>query len=199
MRIGILIPTIKGREELCRRATYSVRWQTWNGPISPIVIDNTGRSPAEGFERCLREAVNCQYVMPLADDDWLAPHAVQTLADLLRDGADFASGRTLITGNGSDQIIGEPLSEQRFIDQGFVFGGAHMWDKRLTDHIGGFNPEYPNAADYDLYWRIAASKPHVAFTNEILYFHTDHPAKDGHVNGAAAAEQCARIREANLR
>ena len=40
MRIGILIPTIKGREEYLRRATYSVRWQTWNGRISKILIDN---------------------------------------------------------------------------------------------------------------------------------------------------------------
>lgn len=196
MRVSVLTPTIRGREGLLRRASFSVRWQTWNLAIEHVIVEGDGLSPAQAFQQCLVRARG-DLVMPLADDDWLAPHALETLTRLLRDGTDFASGRTLVTGNGSDTIVGELLSSERFAAQGFVFGGAHMWHRSLTDTHGGFDPDYPNAADYDLYWRLSkVCKP--AFTSEILYVHTDHPAKDSAVNQKAAEKQYTAIRKHHL-
>jgi hypothetical protein len=203
MRVTVLTPTVTGREELLRRAQYSVRWQTWNGPLDHVTVLDAP-SPAEGFQRCLDQARG-ELIIPLSDDDWLAPHAIDTLASLIMDGGvDFASGRTLIQ-NGHDKndiyepptVVGEPLSLKRLEQQGFVFGGAHLTRRDLVQHLGGFNTDYPNAADYDLYWKIAEAQPKVGFTPEILYFYTDHPDTDANTNSDLIAEQCVRIRKAH--
>jgi hypothetical protein len=108
-------------------------------------------------------------VIPVSDDDWLAPSAVEMLAQVLDEGKDLAFGKTLITSPGNDRIRD--------------VGGAVMWRRTLTDRLGGFNPRYRFAADTELTGRFLADpQTRVGYHQEVLYFLTEHAEHGSYVH-----------------
>ncbi len=194
MTVSIILAT-KDRRDFLPTAIASVMAQTdpdWqlvvldNGesvadliPDDPRILyrHSPATGPADAYAQALALASG-EYVMPLADDDWLAPETVAVvkvgldehwwgyaLTDYTRDGRSLAC-----LGN-------VPWDLDRLRHEGYYLGGAVFWRKELTDRLGGFNPAYDHAADWELYLRFGEhAKP--AFVRELVYRYTDWEGTD---------------------
>lgn len=165
--ISVLTPTITGREWFLDRCSASVDAQTYTS-VQHVVINGAGLSASEAFQKALRESEG-EYLIPVSDDDWIAPHACEKLAEVLDQGHDVAFGKTLITSPGNDRIR--------------EIGGAVMWRRSLTDRLGGFDPHYRFAADTELTGRFLADPDtKVGYYPEVLYFLTEHAEHGSYVH-----------------
>lgn len=151
------------------------------------------RGPAADFQSALDLAA-APAVTPLSDDDRLPRHALKTALAALGD-AEWLVGRTvLVTPQGEPVAFRggtwDHLEETR---RGrYMLGGAVYWYKTLTDRLGGFNPEFDGAADFDLYLRfLRHTEP--ARTLDTLYLHTVHPLQDTQVNTDRQVDATRRI------
>jgi hypothetical protein len=162
--VSILTPTIKEREWFFDRCERSVRWQTYED-IEHIVERKEGIGPMPAFQLCLDRATG-EYVIALGDDDWLAPHAVETLVPYLRN-SDVVFGRTLIVSPGKDRLVS---------------GHMAMWRKGLTDEIGGYDPHYRHAGDSELFGRMIEHGASMSYCPEPLYFFTEHATHNSHLH-----------------
>ncbi len=164
-------------------------------PADPRIRVHRGvcRGPAADFQQAL-DLARGEIVTPLADDDRIPPHALQTVADAIGE-KDWLNGRTvLVTPEGEPVAFRggtwEHMQETRF--GMYMLGGAVYWRKTLTDLLGGFDSAYDGAADFDLYKRfLRHSEP--ARTLDTLYIHVVHPAQDTQVNSARQADATRRI------
>jgi len=95
----------------------------------------------------------------VSDDDWIAPHTVETLAAALED-KDVVFGSMVIVNPQAVRVV--------------ELGGAVMWRRSLTDEIGGFDPRWSYAGDTDLYGRFSYSEARIGYVREPLYFQTEH-------------------------
>lgn len=162
--VSILTPTIKGREWFLKRCRSSVRAQTY--PLIEHVIEwKPDIGPMPAYQLCLERAMG-DVVMALGDDDWLAPHAVETLIPYLESN-DIVFGRTLIVSPGNDRLVS---------------GHAAMWRKALTDEMGGYDPRFKHAGDSELFGRLIENGASFAYCPEPLYFFTEHAEHNSYVH-----------------
>lgn len=137
--------------------------------------------PADAYQQALELATG-EIVMPLADDDWLAPETVAVVTSRLD--RDWGYARTAFYRNGQLAFyLGDPWDHGRF-KLGFFLGGAVFWRKALTDRIGGFDRSFDHAADWDLYLRFAEVCTPL-WLPDVLYHYVEHPATDTIANNAA--------------
>jgi hypothetical protein len=177
--VSVLTPTVSDRKWFFDRCSLSVKAQTWGRVEHAIVYD--APSASEGFQRCLKQCLG-EFVMPVSDDDWIAPHAVESLAQILTDGPhDVAFAMTVFVSPGNHRI-------ERM-------GGAVMWRQSLTDRIGGFDPEYRYAADTELYGRMVRSGASVGYREEPLYFKTEWEGHGAYVHRDELEVELARLGE----
>lgn len=173
--VSILTPTVKGREWFLKRNRASVRAQTY--PMIDHVIEwKAGIGPMPAFQLCLDRAQG-DVVMALGDDDWLAPHAVETLVPYLEQ-SDIVFGRTLIVSPGNDRLVS---------------GHAAMWRKELTDEEG-FDLRFKHAGDSELFGRLIEQGARFTYCPEPLYFFTEHETHNGHVYRAELALELDEIK-----
>ena len=137
-----------------------------------------GIGASRGFQKAL-EASSGSLVIPLSDDDWLAPHAVEALVTVMGDDYDVVLGRTLVVSPGNTRMK--------------EMGGAVLWRRQLTDRIGGFNPDFPFAADTELYARFTMSGARIGYCSEPLYFQTEHAEHGSFVHAGELALELATI------
>lgn len=216
MRFSILTPT-RNRRDWIRRCVRSVQAQTfqdWEQVIWDVGDDGetvedlvVGVDPriryfrgeccglAADFQAALDLATG-KIVTPLSDDDRLPRHALSTVDAAFGEGP-WLNGRTVIV----DQK-GEPLHfrggtrdhVEDTRDGNYMLGGAVYWHRPLTDLLGGFDPAFDGAADFDLYGRFLTHSDPVR-VKEILYLYTDHEGTDTRVNQARQADATRRISE----
>lgn len=175
MSVSILTPTITGREQFLDRCIRSVNAQAL--PVEHVIVDGDGMTATEAFQTALGRAQG-DYLMPVSDDDWIAPHAVETLLPLLAD-ADVAFGQMVIVNQNGARVVG--------------LGGAVMWRKSLTDRLGGFDTRWRFAGDTDLYGRFACSDARIAYRAEPLYFFTEHVEHGSYLNHDQLKDELAQI------
>jgi hypothetical protein len=176
--VSVITPTVSGREWFLTRCVKSVQAQTI--PVQHIIVDGDGRSASEAFQLAL-DQVRTPFVFPVSDDDWIAPHACESLLDVLgKGGHDVAFAMTLFVSPDNHRVE--------------KMGGAVMWRKALTDRIGGFDPEYRYAADTELYGRMAASGASMGYRDEPLYFKTEWQGHGGWVHREELALELERLR-----
>jgi glycosyltransferase involved in cell wall biosynthesis len=211
-----LTPTVsffmasKNRRGMIPRAIASVLAQTWldwelvicDGSDEPYgVVSNDPRvrifhqpnsGPAEGFQLAL-DACRGEFVMPMADDDKIAPGMASVIVGALQDtGRLWGYAMTAFQQNGETLfLLGDAFDLDR-LRQGYYLGGAVFWRKSLTDRIGGFDTTFDGAADYDLYLRMAEDSAPVQVP-WVGYFYNDHPLTDTRVNQARQADATHRI------
>ena len=162
--VSILTPTLPDREWFLNRCRRSVQAQTYQ-QIEHVIVADTRIGPMPAFQRCLSDAT-CEYVLPLSDDDWLAPHAVETWIEAI--GAyDILFGRTLILSPGNDRLVS---------------GHSAMWRKAVSDELGGYDLRFKHAGDSELYGRMIAHGATFTYCPEPLYFFTEHETHNGHVH-----------------
>ena len=197
--MSIILAT-KDRREFLPRAIASVMAQT-SSDWELVVLDNgesvadlipadarityrhaRASGPADAFQQAL-ELASGEVVMPLSDDDWLAPETVAVVTSRM-DGHDWGYARTAFYRNGQLAFyLGDPWDHGRF-KLGFFLGGAVFWKKALTDRIGGFDRSFDHAADWDLYLRFAdVSTP--LWLPEVLYHYVEHPGTDTNAHNDA--------------
>jgi len=175
--VSVLTPTITGREWFLDRCTRSVAANTYEGTIEHVVVDGDGLTATAAFAKALEESTG-DYITPVSDDDWIAPHAIEVLAHHL-DKHDVAFARTIIVSP----------SNTRLVDM----GGAVMWRRTLTDRVGGFDMQWSFAGDTDLYARFAMCGARAAYHPEPLYFFTEHADHGSHVHREELEEELGRI------
>ncbi len=192
MTVSIILAT-KDRPEWIERAVLSVLVQ--DDPDWQLVVLDNGHpvrhlipgderityrhadasGPADAYAQALALASG-EYVMPLADDDVLAPETVATVNRTLAL-CEWGYARTAYWRDGQIVLyLGEPWDLAR-LRSGYYLGGAVFWRKSLSDRLGGFDPRYDHAADYALYLRFGEAVEPV-FVPEVLYHYTDHPGTD---------------------
>jgi hypothetical protein len=151
----------------------------------------TATGPADAFQQALELATR-DVVMPMGDDDTLAPHTVRTVLDGIGD-AEWGYAQTAFQRVGRTEfLLGDEWSLER-LRQDYYLGGAVFWRKRLSDRLGGFRTEFDGAADYDLYLRFGEAHTPV-FIPEVLYLYNDHPETDTNVHHARQRDAADRIR-----
>lgn len=212
MILSIILPT-KDRPKLLPRAIESVMAQTddrWelvvydNGAepamtLAPLempedryrYVYGPANGPADAFQKALDLATG-DVVMPMGDDDTLAPTAVRVVLEGIGE-AQWGYAQTAFQQDTQTAfLLGEPWSLER-MRQDMYLGGAVFWRRSLTDRLGGFDEEYDGAADYDLYLRFGEDSEPV-FIPEIIYRYNDHPHTDSNANSPRQRDAAARIR-----
>lgn len=160
--ISILTPSIKGREWFLERNQTSIAWQTYPH-VEHVLVTEEGIGPMPAFQLCLDRARG-EFVMPVSDDDWLAPHALETLRPYLDD-YDLVFGRTLIVSPGNDRLVS---------------GHAAIWRKSLTEERG-YNLRFKHAGDTELYGRLIQQGVSFGYCPEPLYVFTEHSTHNSHI------------------
>lgn len=211
MKVSILTPT-KDRRQWIRKAAQSVLNQThqdWelilydvgDEAVADIVSDDPRvryvrgqcRGPAADFQAAL-DLASGEVVTPLADDDRLPRHALETAVEALGD-REWLVGRTVLVNEEHEPLhlrggTWDHLEETR---QGrYMLGGAIYWRKSLSDRLGGFNSAFDGAADFDLYTRFL-NDTEPALSKQVLYLYTDHPDTDTRRNQERQADATRRI------
>jgi glycosyltransferase involved in cell wall biosynthesis len=210
VKFSVLTPTLD-RPEMLERAVWSVQRQTysdfehiihnvgepydWQMPPAPKVryFEAEKLGPAGDFQAALDLATG-DIIVPLSDDDRLAPHALERAAVLIGDHEWLCARTVMVNEDGLPVALrgGRRDDIERTKRGQYMLGGAIFWRKSLTDRVGGFKSEYDGAADFDLYLRfIDAAEP--ALSEEILYLYSDHAMTDTRVNAARQADASQRI------
>lgn len=162
--VSILTPTISGRERFFDRCSRSVQAQTYEN-VEHVIERTEDIGPMPAYQLCLDRAQG-EYVMTLGDDDWIAPHAIETLVPYLKY-HDLVFGRTVISSPGNDR---------------FVSGHSAMWRKSLTDKFGGYDLRFKHAGDTELYGRLIDKGASFTYCPEPLYFFTEHAGHNSFVH-----------------
>lgn len=208
MKVSVLTPTLD-RPDFVSKAIESVLAQTYEDwelvlydvgtekvrvPDDPRVRVFVGEAagPARDFQFCLDHAEGV-LVTPLADDDLLPPHALETAVAHIGD-AEWLCGMTVIVRDGMPTAVrGGTLQSVNITRKGmFWLGGAIYWRPSLTDRVGGFDAKFDGAADYDLYLRFLGESDPV-LVRDVLYLYADHDGTDSRVRAANQAEKAAVI------
>ena len=208
MTVSILLAT-KDRPQFLPRAIASVLAQTdpdWqlcvldNGEPMAHLVPSDRRivyrhHPATGSADAYRQALAMatgELVCTLADDDELTPQAVRVIRERIGD-AEWGYGRTDYERDGAVIMrLGDPWDLPR-LRSFYYLGGAVFWRKRLSDRLGGFDPDFNLVGDYDLYLRFGEDSTPVYLADETLYVYHDHPGAETRTRTAEQAAQVARI------
>jgi O-antigen biosynthesis protein len=216
MRFTIITPT-RDRPGWLMAAVASVQAQTfpdWEhvivdvsqvpaGPLLPrdrrirYLHLPPASGPALDFQKALDRARG-EIIHPLADDDTLAPNALEIVDREIGGHAWLVAGTALLNTNGQafTHRGGSDAAVRETAQGNYMLGGAIYWKRALTDQLGGFNPAYDGAADFDLYLRfLRHSDPRVI--GDILYLYNDHPGTDSRVHEGRQSDAAARIRKAH--
>ena len=210
MTVSFILAT-RDRPEWVGRAIRSVMVQT-DPRWELVVLDNGATSarsavpkddriryfyrpasgPADAFDQALLQATG-DLVMPMGDDDFIAPHTAATILNGIGD-HQWGYALTAFQRNGETLfLLGGDWSLER-LRQDYYLGGAVFWRRSLSERLGGFDPAYDGAADYDLYLRFGEDSEPVVLP-EVLYFYNDHPLTDTNVRAANQRLKAQAIRE----
>ena len=211
MKFSILTPTLN-RPEMLERAMWSVNKQSYGDwehivynvgePLRIVsrlmdprvkVFKGECRGPALDFQSALELATG-DIIHPLGDDDELEPDALEIVADAIGD-KELLVGKTAIMRDGEAVAYrgGNSESVVMTLTRDYMLGGAVYWRKSLSDRVGGFDPAYDGAADFDLYVRFLKEATPVVIP-DVLYIYHDHPDTDSRRRRENQAEKAAQIR-----
>jgi len=119
-------------------------------------------SPDTGQSAAINEAMalgRAPYVAWLNSDDMLLPGSLKRMVNALQDApsAPAVYGRSRIIDEYGERL-GEyrtlPFSESKLAVRCFISQPATLIRREIWDVVGGLNPDYSMALDYDLWWRI---------------------------------------------
>jgi glycosyltransferase involved in cell wall biosynthesis len=150
--------------------------------------------PALDFQKALDKARG-EIVHPLSDDDTIPPHALATVDANISDADWLVAGTALLNGNGQafTHRGGSEASVSETASGNYMLGGAVYWKRTLSDELGGFDPAYDGAADFDLYRRFIRHGYPVVI-GDTLYLYTDHAGTDSRVREANQTAAADRVR-----
>lgn len=165
-------------------------------PRDPRVFYWRGKAtgPADAYNQVL-QAAKGDIIFPLADDDTVSERTVEVVRAVMEDFPDKEWGyaRTAVYVDGNlNRLLGGAW-DLDVLKDGYYLGGAVWWRKSLSDRVGGFDPSFDGAGDYELYLRFGIESEPVYVRGEILYFYNDWPGTDTQVMWERQLEQNKRI------
>jgi glycosyltransferase involved in cell wall biosynthesis len=188
--VSVIIPTYE-RSTLLRQTVESALAQTFDG-IEVIVVEDGSDAAATALRGC-DGRVRYHRQVRLASGEWLAflddddlwdprklerqlalasrqPDVAMIHTDhlLLVDGALRPGPRLLPRGQVPSGSVSQPL----FLGN-FVVHSSVLLRRAVFERLGGFNPRFSIAADYDLWLRVA-SQNRIAFLDEPLTIYREH-------------------------
>lgn len=146
-----------------------------------IVVANR---PHEGVTRSLNHGLRRatgEFIARQDADDWSDPSRFTRQVEYLKNNLDVAMVGSAVRVVHGKKIVDEVWyrrKEHRVPKQEFGQGspfchGSVMIRRKILDKVGEYDPQFPHAQDYDLFWRIA--KHHaVASIPEPLYYYRVH-------------------------
>jgi hypothetical protein len=154
-----------------------------------VTIDHAHSGAPANLARAF-EAVDCDYVVPMGDDDWLAPtHVERCLAFALERRADVVyTGFTVVGGtNPFEYWFGQEFTPE-LLERGSCIpgGGAFVRSQAIRDcggmpipgqpDFGAFDDEWPDATheDYALWLRMLRNGATFAHLAERLWYWRHH-------------------------
>lgn len=194
MKVSFILPT-KDRPRMLPNMIASVLVQT-DPNWELIVFDNGETSienlmprdrrayyfrgkasgPADASRQAMAHATG-DIIMPISDDDTIAPDTVETILDRIGD-AEWGYARTAWQRDGETIFLLGSFWDLDALKHGYYLGGAVFWRKSFSDRIGTFDPEFDGAGDYDLYLRFGMAAEPVYIRNKILYYYNDWAGTD---------------------
>lgn len=213
MRVSFILAT-KDRPRLLPKMIASVLCQSdphWelivfdNGttsvehlmPRDPRVHYWRGRAsgPSDAYNQVLSAATG-DIVFPLADDDTISERTVEVVRAVMADFPDREWGyaRTAYYVDGTmRKLLGGTWDLDLLKSYGYYLGGAVWWRKSLSDRVGGFDPTFDGAGDYELYVRFGHESEPIYVRGEILYHYNEWEGTDSQMNAERQYEQAKRI------
>jgi glycosyltransferase involved in cell wall biosynthesis len=199
--VTVVIPT-KDRWTLLRRALACALGQR-DVAVEVVVVDDGSatrapdwlhasadprvrsvhQSPSRGVARARNrgiEEARAPLVAFLDDDDLWAPDHLRRVVDALPPAGSFAFGRHYVVdldGGVLSRGIDPPperMLEQIVARNPVVTPSAVVADARRLRQVGGFDPAFSIAADWDLWIRLGATGP-VGLSRELTVGYTNHP------------------------
>jgi glycosyltransferase involved in cell wall biosynthesis len=123
-------------------------------------------------------ATSGDFVVILDADDAFLPKRIEALAELARTRPDLdllttdafleVGGRTVRRVYSGDWVFDVEDQRRAILERNFVFGAAAIRRKRLLE-VGGFDPSFRYAADWDLAIRMILSGSRAGLVDEPLY------------------------------
>lgn len=152
------------------------RWQSRRIVLAARSHEGVTRSLNHGIRRAAGEFVARQDA-----DDWSEPSRFTRQIEYLNDNPNVAmvgSAVRVVNGNTvADEVWyrrKEALVPKREFGQGSPFcHGSVMIRRAILTEVGEYDPQFPHAQDYDLFWRIAKAHP-VASILDPLYCYRVH-------------------------
>ena len=167
--VSVIIPTIKGREEVLQRARKSAENQTHKD--TEIIIQREGENAPDARNRATLSSKG-EYLAFLDDDDEFLPDKLKKQSDYLDNHPSVGLVATWIEDNRFNQQYidkyPERLSTLDILKMlHFSSTSSYMIRKSLFDKIGGFDTNLPSAQEYDLAIR-ASEYMELACLQEVL-------------------------------
>lgn len=168
-------------------------------PRDPRVHYWRGRAtgPADAYNQVLNAAKG-DIIFPIADDDTIDERTVEIVLAVMNDFPDKQWGyaRTAYLVNGEiKKLLGGSWDRDLLLHYGYYLGGAVWWRKSLTDRLGGFDPTFDGAGDYELYARFGSDSDPIYVQGEILYYYNEWSGADSQENKERQYAQAQRIWE----
>lgn len=156
----------------------------------------TATGPSDAYNQALERATG-EIIFPIADDDTISERTVEIVLSVMSDfpEKEWGYARTAWNIDGEMRLL---LGNHWSLDdlkEGYYLGGAVWWKKSLSDRLGGFDPSFDGAGDYELYLRFGMNSEPVYVKGEILYYYNDWSGTDTRMMGERQSEQNKRIRE----
>jgi len=151
--VSVVIPTIKGREKLLKRAIASVKSQTYNN-IELIVVDENKPAPKQrniGMERAKGD-----YIAFLDDDDLWSPQKIEKQMKVMEsEGVDF-----VVCSYYDERInaVREPKarnSKDLLLSFSNFETSAILFKKELCNKIGGMDTRFKSEQNHELFYRFS--------------------------------------------
>lgn len=217
--VSIVVPCYKGAGYL-PAALHSCAMQSYS-PVEVVVVDDGSPDEcaaiAEGFAasdnrfRVVRLQTNSgvsrafnagfaaargDYHTRLAQDDWFEPDAVATMVAYLEREASvgLAYFDWCIADAGGRPIATRCAGEPGLLAEINVVGLCVMWRRQVWEAVGGFDPEFDTAEDYEYWLRVAARFRIARAAGRPLLHVRHHPAMGTRVFGAVQPFAHARAR-----
>lgn len=161
-----------------RSLTIAQAWSQQDSRIKVIAAAHQGRALALQQAHAIATG---EYVAWVDSDDWLAPQAVAKTRAILETKPEIGMVYTnyhVIDGNGRTKGLGNrhkvPYSKERLLVDFMTFHFRLMRRSRF-EQVGGINPTFPCALDYDLCLKLS-EVTEVYHLAEPLYAYREHSA-----------------------
>ena len=130
------------------------------------------------------EMARGEFIALVDHDDLLNPSALRMVAAVIQEHPDadviYTDEASIDTSGGQLSLILKPDWSPEYLLAAHYFNHLTAYRRQLVTEVGGFNPDYELAQDWDLALRVTASTDRVHHIPAVLYHWRRNPTSAGH-------------------